>query len=235
MTDHRRNRLLAALGAQAYEAVEKHLETTDLPSGKILCEPGAPIRHAYFLQDGVVSLEAVLPDGHHAEMAIFGREGVFGYAGSLVSKEAYGRYSVQIPGTASRIGAERLIELADAIPALRAVLRRYIEALLAQTFQLVACNAAHTLSQRCCRYLLAVSDRRDGSRVHLRHGDLARALSVQRTSLTSVLGTLHDSGCISQGRGTITILDKHALEAMSCGCQQSIRAAFERLLPGSFA
>ena len=77
-------------------------------------DSGETVRHAYFPHSCVVSLLAVLEDGTSAEVALFGCEGVLGYASSLFSREAFGRYVVQVPGPASRVPITRLSEAAEA-------------------------------------------------------------------------------------------------------------------------
>ena len=136
-----RNRLLAALSGEAGAILQQHLQPVNLAAGTVLYEPGARIEHAYFPHDTVLSLLAVLDDGDSAEVAVFGSEGVLGYASSLMSREAFGRYLVQIPGSASRVSVERLLEAANASAEVADLLLRYTEALLAQTFQIIACNA----------------------------------------------------------------------------------------------
>src|SRR3954447_10842898 len=113
---HRANRLLAALDADDRARLEPHLEALQLAAGTVLYESGAPIRHAYFPHSCVVSLLAVLEDGGSAEVALFGCEGVTGYASSLFSREAFGRYVVQVPGPASRVPLARPHEAAEASP-----------------------------------------------------------------------------------------------------------------------
>ena len=98
-----RNKLLAALPAEDFSALQRHAESVDLPRGRVLYEPGEEIQYAYFPHTAVVSLVAVLEEGRTAEVALFGCEGVLGLAGSFVSRESFGRYLVQIPGTASRV------------------------------------------------------------------------------------------------------------------------------------
>ena len=70
---------------------------------QVLYEAGEPIRYTYFPHDVVVSLVNVLEDGRSVEVAVFGREGVFGLISALFTRESFGRYIVQIPGTASQI------------------------------------------------------------------------------------------------------------------------------------
>jgi CRP-like cAMP-binding protein len=231
---HHANRLLAALGAEGFARLQPHLQTVELKAGFVLYEPGAPVEHAYFPHDCVVSLLAILEDGGSAEVAVFGCEGVVGYVSSLVSREAFGRYLVQVSGTASRVPLERLREAAETIPELDELLRRYTEALLAQTFQIVACNAVHTVEARCCRWILSTHDRVHRSTLPLTHEFLAEMMGVQRSTVSLVTRTLQSAGLINQRRGGITIVDLNGLEAASCECYRAIRKNFERLLPHTY-
>ena len=156
----------------------------DLSAGTVLYEAGESVSHAYFPHDCVVSLVAILEDGGSAEVAVFGKEGVLGFASSLVSREAFGRYIVHVPGTASRVSVERLRAAVDASPKVQDILRRFVEALLAQTFQTVACNAVHPVEARCCRWILSAHDRDGNGPLRLTHEVLAALLGVQRCCAT---------------------------------------------------
>src|SRR3712207_2609088 len=146
--DHRTNRLLAALEPEDFALLEPHLELVDLKRGQVLYEMGDIVHHAYFPHDAIVSLVNVMEDGDTVEVGIFGREGVLGLLSALVTREAFGRYIVQMSGTASRIAYERLNEVRNARPKLRQLISHYGEALLAQTFQTVSCNAVHPVEAR---------------------------------------------------------------------------------------
>src|SRR4051812_17819729 len=204
---HRANRLLTALDADDRARLEPHLVDVQLAAGRVLYESGETVRHAYFPHGCVVSLLAVLEDGASAEVALFGREGVLGYASSLFSREAFGRYVVQVPGAASRLPATRLSESAEASPVLRDLLQRYTEALLKQTFQSVACNAVHAVEARCCRWILSTQDRIGQMDLPLTHEFLAEMLGVQRSTVSLVVRALQTAGLIRQGRGVISVSD----------------------------
>src|SRR3954464_8473494 len=120
---------------------------------------GDPVTYAYFPHDAIISLVNVMEDGGTVEIGVFGYEGVLGLLSALVTREAFGRYIVQMSGTASRITFERLNEVRNARPALRQLIMRYGEAFLAQTFQTVSCNAVHPVEARCCRWILNMHDR----------------------------------------------------------------------------
>jgi CRP-like cAMP-binding protein len=228
------NKLLAALAPEDLAALEPHLETMELSRGQVLYESRDTIRHAYFPHSCVVSLLAILEDGGSAEVALFGCEGVLGLASSIVTRESFGRYIVQLPGTASRIPMDRLEGVLNARPAFRDLVRRYIEALLKQTFQTVACNALHSVEARCCRWILSLHDRMNADTLPLTHEFLAEMLGVQRSTVSLVTRTLQTAGLISQSRGVITVTDRAGLEETTCECYGTIRRTFERLLPGTY-
>jgi CRP-like cAMP-binding protein len=229
------NKLLAALPHEDFAALKPHLEVVNLSRGQILYDSGATIRHAYFPHDCVISLLAVLEDGGSAEVALFGCEGVLGVASSLVSRESFGRYIVQLPGAASRIGIERVEETLTASPAMRDLLRRYIEALLKQAFQSIACNGLHSVEARCCRWILSTHDRMHKDTLPLTHEFLAEMLGVQRSTVSLITRTLQTAGLIAQSRGVITVTDRAGLEEAACECYAVIRRNFERLLPKTYS
>jgi CRP-like cAMP-binding protein len=233
--DHRANRLLAALDPDDFAQLASFLDAVELPRGKVLYETGENIQHAYFPHDSMVSLVTVMQNGETVETAVFGREGVLGFSSALVTRQSFGRYIVQLPGTASRIPLVRLREAFDTSPAVRAVLLRFTEALLAQTFQTVACNAVHSVEARCCRWILSTRDRMSSDTLPLTHEFLAEMLGVQRSTVSLVTRTFQTAGLITQGRGVITITDRAGLEDVACECYGTIRRSFERLLPRTYA
>ncbi len=231
---HRTNRLLAALEPESFAALEPHLEVTRLTRGQVLYEAGDIIHHAYFPHDAIISLVNVMESGDTTEVAVFGRESVVGLLSALVSREAFGRYIVQMSGTASRIAFERLDEVRHTCPNLRRLIMCFGEAFLAQTFQTVSCNAVHPVEVRCCRWILSMHDRADQDTLPLTQEFLAEMLGVQRPTVSVVARTLQTSGLIRQGRGGITVINRAGLEEAACECYGKIRRVYERLLPGTY-
>src|SRR5215213_6909997 len=188
--DHRANRFLAALEPEDFAALESYLEIVDLSKGAVIYEAGESIRYTYFPHNAIVSLVEVMEDGRVAEVALFGREGLVGLLSAMISGEALGRYVVLVSGTASRIP----VNLMRRVLVLRSRLRRMVaafnEALLAQAFHTVACNALHPVEARCCRWLLNPHDRMDQDILPLSHETLAEMLGVQRSTVSTVLRTL---------------------------------------------
>lgn len=233
--DHRANRFLAALDQEDFALLEPYFETVILPRGTVLYEPGDPIRYTYFPHDAIVSLVDVMEDRRLAEVAMFGREGLFGLLSAFVSREAFGRYVVQIPGSASRVPLDYMQAAIQARPALQRQVLAYNEALLAQAYHTVACNAVHPVEARCCRWLLSTHDRVDEDALPLTDEFLAEMLGVQRSTVSTVLRGLQTSGLIEQQRGGISVLDRAGLKQGACECYRKIRFRFETLLPGTYA
>ncbi len=232
--NHRMNRLLAALGLDDFAALEPHLHGLSLQQDQVLYEAGDPLRHAYFPHDTVVSLVAVLRDGRSAEMAVYGREGALGLVSAMTPHRSFGRYIVQASGTASRVELERLHEIISIRPKVRQLVLHYAEAMMARVLQNVACNAVHSVEERCCRWILSMHDRLDQDTVPLTHEFLADMLGVQRSTVSSITRALQEAGLIRQGRGVITVMDRAGLERASCECYGTVRRSFERLLPYTY-
>jgi CRP-like cAMP-binding protein len=96
------------------------------------------------------------------------------------------------------------------------------EILLSQARVIAACNTIHFIEARFCRWLLQCSDRAGSSTVNVTQDFLAEMLGVRRTSVTGVAGKIQISGAINYSRGVINILDRPALEKMSCECYQTL-------------
>jgi len=230
---HHGNRLLAALSEEDFAFLEPHLTLVDFQRGQVVYEAGERLEYTYFPHNAVVSLVTVMIDGKSAEMATFGCESLIGLVSAFISRNSFGRYIVQIPGTASRIDLERMHDAFRTRPNVQQLVLRFTEALLAQTLQSVACNATHSVEARCCRWILSTRDRWASDELPLTHEFLAEMLGVQRSTVSAVTRALHGAGLINQSRGVITIVDRSGLEATACECYEIIRRKFSQLLPPS--
>mgnify|MGYP000910638420 CR=1 FL=1 len=226
-----RNRLLATLPDADLELLKPWLTVLALPRGRVLFEPGDDVDTTYFPCDGTIaSLLVVLADGREIEVATIGHEGAVGGIISTGNKPAFGRAAVQVAGTAYAIATRRLEDAKQRSPRLGDIFARYSDLLVAQMMQSAACNAVHTLEQRCSRWLLATQDRAGADLIQLTQESLAEMLGVQRTSVTAVAGQLSDKGLISYQRGRIKILNRKGLEATACECYRAVEAHFQAVL-----
>lgn len=228
---HRANRLLATLEPEDFACLEPHLEIVNVQHGQVLCEIGDPIQYAYFPHNIIISLMAVMEDGRSAEMVIYGREGVTSLTAATVTDQSFGRYIVQLAGTASRIKIDMMHKLIGARPNMQRLMRRYMGALMSRILQKVACNAIHSVEERCARLLLSTHQRVDRKIIPLTHEFWAERLGVQRSTVSSVMGRFQAAGWIKQSRGGIAISDPAALTEAACECHMKIHEVFAGLLP----
>jgi len=228
-----RNRLLGALPPADFALVAPHLAEGPLEAGTLLQEPGQPIRQVYFPHAGLISLLGILPEGQAVETGTIGREGALGLTAGLGSKVAFSRAVVQLPGTAARITATRLEEIADQSKSLRDMIVRYGDALMAQMQQCVVCNTVHHVDARLCRWLMYAHDRIDGDTVSLTQEFLSGLLGVQRTTVTAICRMLQAEKIIDVRRGRIHIRDVGALARKSCSCYGVVRRLADQATRGN--
>jgi CRP-like cAMP-binding protein len=137
---------------------------------------------------------------------------------------------VQVPGEGMRITSSALIEAFKSCPSLYRLLLRYSQALFHQVAQTAACNRAHTVDERCARWLLMTHDRVANASFTLTQEFLAQMLGVHRPTVSIAAGMLQNAGMITYVRGHVTVLDRKALEEASCECYQLILKQYQNAL-----
>ena len=224
------NRILAALPATEHRRALTKLEPTPFRRGQSLYEPDKPISSVYFPRSGVASMVTRLVEGGTIEVATIGNEGVVGLSAYLGNGRSSMEVFVQIPGEALRMDADAFLREIRASSAWRNVIHRYSEALLNQIGQSAACNRAHTIEQRCARWLLMSHDRVLDDEIALTHEYLGEMLGVRRASVTQAAGKLKRRKLIDYHRGKIRVLDRKGLEKAACECYQFIRSHHDQLV-----
>ncbi|MEH2460989.1 Crp/Fnr family transcriptional regulator [Nostoc sp.] len=224
------NKLLAALAASDYERLVPHLKLVSLPIGQVIYEPGEPITHVYFPQQGMVSLVTGMKDGSMVEVGIVSNEGIVGIPVILGGKTTTTKAFVQVAGIGMRMDADVLITEFDRGGAIQKLLLRYLQAIYSELAQAAACNRLHTLEERLARWLLTVSDRLESEDFPLTQEFISQMLGVRRSGVTVAASTLSRAGMIRYQRGHISIVNREDLEATSCECHQVIQGEFARLL-----
>lgn len=226
------NRLLAVLPREELDRLRPMLESVTLEVPDTIYEANRPLGHVWFPHVGVVSLLNEMPDSRAVEFATVGNEGMVGVQYLLGSATMPSRAFVQIPGAASRMDVATFKDALGAAPALHALLLRYTLALMNQIAQSAACNRAHSIEERCARWLLLTHDRVNGDKhFPLTQEFLGQMLGVRRASVSVAEAILQRAGLIRCTRGTVTVLDREGLEAAACPCYGIIRGEFARLLP----
>ena len=223
------NRLLQALPEADYEALHPHLEIVVLVRETVLVEAGAALTHVYLPHAGAVSMVVNLSEGQTVEVAMIGRDSVVGASTALVDGISLSDVVVLFPGTASMLDIARFRAAAERSAALRHLLARHEQALIAQALQSAACNASHSVEARLSRWLLRARDLSGSDSLHLTQEFLAQMLGVQRTSVTIVASTLQQAGIIRYRRGNIQITDLDGQIASACECYETVKTHYDRL------
>jgi CRP-like cAMP-binding protein len=224
------NRLLQSLSAADFEVMQPHLQDVELNRESLLVEAGAALTHVFLPHSGIVSLVVSLSEGQAVEVAMIGRDGIVGAAEALGDAISLTDAVVLCPGTASVIAVADFRMFASQSVALRDLLIRHEQALLAQAEQSAACNASHTVEERLSCWLLRAHDLWDGPTLPMTQELLARMIGVQRNAVSIVAHALQQARVLSYSRGQIEINDMDALLQTSCECYRSVKARQEKLI-----
>lgn len=138
---HSPNHLLVALPTAAFELLRPHLETIELVQEDVLVGAGDRMTRVYFPHNGVISLVVSLASGGMVEVAMIGRDSIFGASAALDGNISLTDAIVQLPGTASTLEVGVLRTAAEQSIAFRTTLIRHEQALFAQAQQSAACTA----------------------------------------------------------------------------------------------
>jgi len=229
------NRLLAYLPSDRYEALLPSLEPLKMPLGDPLYESGGAQGYVYFPTTSIVSLLYVLADGHSAEIAVTGNEGLVGIALFMGGESTPSRAVVQSAGSGYRLRGSVLKKEFESGGALQHLLLRFTQALITQMTQTAVCNRHHSVDQQLCRWLLLSLDRLPGNELVMTQELIANMLGVRREGVTEAAGVLQAQGLIHYSRGRIIVPDRSRIEARVCECYEVVKKEYDRLLPPRLA
>jgi len=224
------NGFLSALSADDFELVRPHLRMADLVQDFALVEVGESLKRAYLPHRGVISLVVKLAKGEHVQVAMIGRDSVFGSFSALGDATALNSAVVLVPGVASTLDIDRLHAAADQSATFRAALVRHGLAVHAQIQQTAGCNASHTVESRLARCLLHTHDLSGSDKLVLTQESMAQMIGARRNSVSLVANTLQQASFIHYSRGHIEITNLEGLSNTSCECYAAVKAHYERLL-----
>lgn len=211
------------------------LEEKTLKTGHILYHPGDEVKHAYFPRFASIgSFHVIMAEGSAIETAITGREGAIGGVVSRGHLPAYARSCVMHGGPFYRIALTDLEALKRESPAMNTLFARFADCLLAQIFQSVACNAAHTIQQRAAKWLISAMDRTGESSIPMTQDQLGSLLGVGRSYVSRVIRRMKEVGAIRTKRRAIIVLDRDMLDRMSCDCNRLVAEHFDHVLRGVY-
>jgi CRP-like cAMP-binding protein len=224
------NGFLSSLSADDFELVRPHLRTVELAQEAVLAEVDEPLTRAYLPHRGVISLVVSLAKGEHVQVAMIGRDSIFGAFSALGGPIALNSGVVLVPGPASMLDVDRLRAAADQSATFRATLIRHGLAVYAQIQQTAGCNASHSVESRLARCLLHTRDLAGSDKLVLTQESMAQMIGARRNSVSLVANTLQQANFIHYSRGHIEITNMDGLGKTACECYATVKAQYDKLL-----
>jgi Crp-like helix-turn-helix protein len=124
---------------------------------------------------------------------------------------------MQVAGNGHRLLADDLRSALEKSASLRQFCLRLAHVFQVQTAHTALVNGRAKLEERLARWLLMAHDRADADEVPVTHEFLSIMLGVRRAGVTVALNMLEDRGLVRGERGTVVILDRDGLIAMTNG------------------
>ena len=228
-TQRSRNVLLSALDAREYSLLLEDSEGVELALRTVLYDANAPITDVFFLERGVASIIAPVGEGASIEVGTVGNEGFVGLPLLFGVDREPAKAIVQVADGGIRVTAAAFQNAIAASGALRGLFLRYAQCYMSQVSQSSACNRAHSIEERCARWLLMTHDRVGADEFPLTHEFLSYMLGIRRAGVTVAAGMLQKAGLIEYKHGHVKVIDRAGLEAASCACYGIIRETYDRL------
>jgi len=224
------NGFLSSLSASDFELIRPHLHTANLVQDTVLVEVGEMLKHAYFPHKGVISIVVKLARGENVQIAMVGRDSIFGAFSALGESTPMNAAVVLVPGVASAIELEVLRAAAEQSTTLRATLVRHGLAVYVQIQQTAGCNASHSVESRLARCLLQMRDLSGSDKIFLTQESMAQMIGARRNSVSLVAHTLQQANFIHYSRGHIEITNLDGLTRTSCECHATVKAQYTKLI-----
>lgn len=223
----RRNALIGSVEPELWDRFQDRFRPFELEEGRDLQRPGEDVDFVQFPTTALIVLGVETLAGERVNVALLGPEGAVGAFEACGSRKIYHTATVQFGGVVWQSSAATYRALYESSLALRTAVHKYIETLLVEARQNVACNALHAVEHRLARTLLEACDKSGSAKLPITQLALAQVLGVQRTTVAAAMSSLQRTGVIRTERGGgLKVLDYAALEAAACSCRDSL--AFSR-------
>ena len=223
------NVFLDALPVAERDALAAELVVVDLDAPESIFAREGAIEHVYFPIDSMFSITASLHHGGGTvevyEVGVVGRDGIVGAEVALGAATSHRFVLTQVAGRAARLPAEIFVCRAKSSEVLTEAIHRYLLWRIYAAEQLVGCAFAHTLEQRCARWILTVRDLVGNSEFGLRREFLAMMLAIEPSGVDGALGALLATETIRYEEQAVTILRPGRLREASCECYDALRHA----------
>ena len=222
------NGILAALPAGELRRLAQDGDLHEMERGDVVQEIGDPLARVVFPLGCLVSMTVELADGTRVESTTIGREGFAGLPVFFGAHTATLRAEVKVAGRALIVEGDEFRRQLEQSSRLCNLLGRYTELLFLEAAQVNACSRAHTVAERCMRWLLTATDQIGTETITTSQAALAQELGIRRASVTRALNGLEQAGLISVRRGRLAVSDRPGLRAAACECYAAISEQYQR-------
>jgi CRP-like cAMP-binding protein len=222
----RRNALIASIEPELWDHFQDRFRPFEFEEGRDLQRPGDDVDLVQFPTTALVVLGVETLAGERVNVALLGPEGAVGAFEACGSRKIYHCATVQFGGVVWQSSAATYRALYNSSHSLRTAVHKYIESLMFEARQYVACNALHGVENRLARTLLEACDKSGSLKLPITQLALAQLLGVQRTTVAAAMSSLQRGGSIRTDRGGgLEVLDYARLETAACGCRDSLAFA----------
>ena len=205
LTPRTANGFLSSLAADDFDLIRPHLKPADLHGDSVLVGAGDALRHAWLPHRGVISLVVNLSKGEHVQVAMIGRDSIFGVFSSLGDPVALTSAVCWCPAPPRSSTSNICMRRPSGAPRCAALMMRHGLAMYAQVQQTAGCNAAHPVESRMARYLLQIHDLSGGVKLVLTQEDGANDRRPAQQRLAGGKHAAASGELIHYSRGHIEI------------------------------
>ena len=189
------------------------------------------MKRIYFPGNGVFSITQIMRNGRPLEVATVGNEGFIGINALFGGERWLAGALVRVPDqTAQAMSVSAFEREMSRRGPFSNLINRYAQGFVVFVMRTAACNALHSVEERCARWLLTTRDRVGRNDFPMTQELLAVMLGVRRPSVTLALRALQRARLIEYGQKRLLIVDHDGLEAASCECYAVVKKYFARLL-----
>jgi CRP-like cAMP-binding protein len=225
-----KNWLLAALPPRDFALLRPHLQPVAMELRKDIERANRKIEFVCFMETGIASVVAILPDETQVEVGLIGCEGMSGTSIVLGGDQSPNATYIQAAGKAQRISVRELRKAMTASATLRDFLLKFVQVFMVQTAHTAIANARAPIDRRLARWLLMAQDRLHGVTLPLTHEFLALMLGVRRAGVTEALQSLKRQKLIQTGRNRIVVLNRKGIQKLAGSSYGMPEREYRRLI-----
>src|ERR1700722_10694322 len=185
------------------------------------------MRSVDFPVTALLAVVGTFPDGSTAEITTIGAEGFVEIDSALRQDIALRTSMCLVEGTVIRLPIGDFQRAIVEEPAFADLVYHAVRARSFVTEQLTLCGIHHTTEQRFARWLLLATHKLDTNLITITQESVSGLLGTRRASISLAATAIQKAGAIRNVRGRIEIVDRSALEALSCPCYEECKNVLE--------